>query len=175
MNMANPITGEIGNSVDFCQLFSGEIDSLYTLALLLTRDYELAEKCVLAGLERCLSGKPMPAKSAQAWSRWSVISEAAKVISKRAASVQSSNRLDVTDNPLMLATIGLPVRERFAFVVTVLERYSVKECAALLSCRSREIIKARVRAMQAIADLQPLSSSMGAPEAESESVAMVAA
>ncbi len=175
MSEANLNIGRIGDSVDFCQGFSMDIDALYSLALLLTGDLAAAETCLLAGLESCLSGRPLPEHSARSWSRWSVICEAAKAVSSRPdfAPAQVSNPLDASHNPMILAISRLPVLDRFAFVVTVLERYSVTECATLLHCQSRDVIRARVRAMQAIsAGLQALPSTS---DAEVEAAAMVAA
>lgn len=177
MSGTNPMTGQIGNSVDFCQLFSTDIDSLYFLALLLTGEHEAAESCLLAGLESCLSGGPVPENSVRSWIRWSVIRHAATVISSMPdlGTVQPSNQLDspLTENPTMLVIAGLPAFERFAFVVTVLERYSVRECATLMRCTSRDVMQARVQAMQAIsADLQAFPSAMETPV---ESTVIVAA
>lgn len=178
MSAVNPMTGQIGNSADFCQVFSLEIDSLYTLALLLIGNHEAAENCLLVGLESCLSGRPVPESSARSWSRWSVIRQAATVTLSRRdlATVQPSHPLDTTDTPMMLAIAGLPSFERFAFVVTVLERYSVRECATLLHCKTRDVIQARVRAMQGIsANLQAFPTTAEAPKVVVQSSVMVAA
>jgi hypothetical protein len=40
--------------------------------------------------------------------------------------------------------------ERFAFVMSVLEGYSDQDCALLLGCTRKDLIAARVRALQAI-------------------------
>jgi DNA-directed RNA polymerase specialized sigma24 family protein len=45
----------------------------------------------------------------------------------------------------------LPAFERFVFVMAVLERYSIQECALLLDCSTREVASARIRALQLIA------------------------
>ena len=41
--------------------------------------------------------------------------------------------------------------DRFAFVLSVLDRYSIRDCAILLKCRPWEIQRARQRAMEFIA------------------------
>jgi DNA-directed RNA polymerase specialized sigma24 family protein len=43
--------------------------------------------------------------------------------------------------------------ERFVFVISVLEGYEDRECAALLGCTVLEVDQARVQASQQIADL----------------------
>jgi DNA-directed RNA polymerase specialized sigma24 family protein len=41
--------------------------------------------------------------------------------------------------------------ERFVFVISVLEGYTVPECAALLGASAREVEQARLRALEQIA------------------------
>jgi hypothetical protein len=48
----------------------------------------------------------------------------------------------------MDAVLALEPFERFVYVLTVLERYSEHECSVLLGCARRDVIAARVRALQ---------------------------
>jgi hypothetical protein len=50
----------------------------------------------------------------------------------------------------MAAVIELPAFERFAFVMSVLEGYSDRECSLLLDCSAADLIAARTRALQQI-------------------------
>jgi DNA-directed RNA polymerase specialized sigma24 family protein len=43
---------------------------------------------------------------------------------------------------------GLPIFDRFVFVMSVLERYSDRDCALLLGCASADILPARIRAFR---------------------------
>jgi hypothetical protein len=49
------------------------------------------------------------------------------------------------------AVLGLEPFERFVYVMTVLERYSVQDCSLLLGCARRDVLAARSRALQQIA------------------------
>jgi DNA-directed RNA polymerase specialized sigma24 family protein len=42
----------------------------------------------------------------------------------------------------------LPPLERFVFVMSILERYSDWECSVLLGCSTRNVAKARMRALR---------------------------
>src|SRR5258708_31900362 len=44
----------------------------------------------------------------------------------------------------------LPPFDRFVFVMSVLERYSARECALLLDCSPTDVLPARIRAFQQI-------------------------
>jgi hypothetical protein len=46
------------------------------------------------------------------------------------------------------AVLGLADFERFAFVMSVLERYSDQDCALLLGCTRENLIAAKVSALQ---------------------------
>jgi len=39
---------------DFCAIFNEDMSALYSLALLLTADHEMAQQCFLAALDHCL-------------------------------------------------------------------------------------------------------------------------
>jgi hypothetical protein len=48
------------------------------------------------------------------------------------------------------AILELKPFERFAYVMTVLERYSDQECSVLLGCTRRDVLAARVRALKEV-------------------------
>jgi hypothetical protein len=48
------------------------------------------------------------------------------------------------------AVLALQPFERFVYVMTVLERYLDLDCSVLLGCARREVIAARIRALQQI-------------------------
>jgi hypothetical protein len=48
------------------------------------------------------------------------------------------------------AVLQLEPFERFVYVMSVLERYSDLDCSALLGCARRDVIAARIRALQQI-------------------------
>ena len=58
----------------------------------------------------------------------------------------------------------LPLFDRLVFVMSVLERYSDRECALLLGCSGADILPARIRAFQQIStkvEKSYLSQSIG--------------
>ena len=55
---------------------------------------------------------------------------------------------DVAIPPQLAAVVDLPAFERFAFVMSVLERYSDQECSVLLGRTRGEVAAARSRALQ---------------------------
>jgi hypothetical protein len=56
----------------------------------------------------------------------------------------------LTGQPEMAAVIALPAFERFVFVVSVLEGYSVENCSLLLGCARADVIAARTRAFRSL-------------------------
>jgi hypothetical protein len=56
------------------------------------------------------------------------------------------------ESPLVALVLQWTAFERFVFVMSVLEGYAVRECAALLSCTDQEIITARSQVLERLAD-----------------------
>src|SRR6202000_355206 len=82
MNFAEVSARGTRGITDFCKLFAADIDSLYSLALLLNAAHDSAEACVFAALDSCLRGMPVAETSARSWSRWNVIAQARSVLSE---------------------------------------------------------------------------------------------
>jgi hypothetical protein len=63
-------------------------------------------------------------------------------------------------NNLFAAILALDAFERFVFVMSVLERQSDEDCSSLLECSRRDIIIARILAIQCLAstDAQPVEA-----------------
>jgi len=151
-------------SSDFCQIFEEGINSLYLLSFLLTADHSIAEKCFVCGLEDSAKGNTVFKEWAQSWARRTIIRNAIRMIEPRPtdghlASPASDCVVDrVRTEPAEIAGIvEIPAFERFAFVMSVLERYSDQECSLLLSCTRGDVIAARTRALREIArSVEPL-------------------
>jgi DNA-directed RNA polymerase specialized sigma24 family protein len=138
---------------DFCQAFEAHVDSLYTLSLLLTADHDKADECVVAGLEDCLQGSPVFREWVQSWARRTVIKNAIRIISP--ARNQSKTAMGDAEQFLgadvaVAAITSLRPFERFVYVLSVLEKYSDRECATLLDCTPGQVIEARTQALQQI-------------------------
>jgi DNA-directed RNA polymerase specialized sigma24 family protein len=141
---------------DFCRIFQDDMNRLYLLSFLLTADEATAEKCFVGGLRMSKEGTPVFKEWAESWARRAIILNAIRMIRPRPTDDSVSPASDrgagrATTEPAEIADIvELPAFERFAFVMSVLERYSDHECSLLLACTHREVTEARTRALQRI-------------------------
>ena len=138
---------------DFCRIFESNMDRLYVLSLLLTADSELAEKCFVKGLEVSTDSTPVFKEWAQSWARRAIVTNAIRMIAPRPKDFQSSDHvmeLAVTYPPELAAILELPAFDRFAYVLSVLEGYPLRECALLLGTTLGEVNTARMRALQQV-------------------------
>jgi hypothetical protein len=146
------------SSTDFCRIFKADMDGLYLLALLLTADSGLAERCFVLGLEDSKSGNPVFKQWAQSWARRTIITNAIRAIVPRPDNNASPPAFNLgpqnTRVPSELAAVlGLRTFDRFAFVMSVLEGYSEGDCRLLLNCSSAELTQARILALQQLGSL----------------------
>lgn len=139
---------------DFRRLFTEEMNSLYRLALLLTADHEKAEQCFVAGLEDSTQANRVFRSWARSWAKRTIVQNAIHVLHPHEGAT-STARAPIHDGiSRSMSDFGLgPVLaledfERFVFVMSVLERYSDRECALLLGCLVQDIHEARSQAFQ---------------------------
>src|SRR2546423_11578545 len=71
-----------------------------------------------------------------------------KTIGRNADLARGMNKIPIILHPEVRAILDLAPLERFAFVMSVLERYSDNDCSILLGCARTEIVIIRARAMQ---------------------------
>jgi DNA-directed RNA polymerase specialized sigma24 family protein len=141
---------------DFCRIFRDDMDRLYLLSFLLTGDHATAEKCFVGGLRMSREGNPVFKEWAQSWARRAIILNAIRMIRPRPTDDNVSPASDrsvghaVTEPAEIADIVELAPFERFAFVMSVLERYSDHECSLQLACTRREVTAARTRALQQI-------------------------
>lgn len=151
--------GAYANGSDFCRIFKEDMKRLYLLSLVLTADPVKAEQCFVSGLEDCTSGNQVFMEWAQSWTRRAIIQNAIRLLAPRAA--ESSNRAVSNSgggfHPAraelraeLAPILELADFERFAFVLSVLERYSDHECALLLGCTRHALAAARTRALEQV-------------------------
>ena len=146
---------EYATAADFCRIFGQDMKSLFLLALLLTGDQEKAELCFDAALENASKRKTVFKEWARPWARRAVIQAAQCMINPRprgadeastSPSVASGEgrreRIEVA------AVLSLESFHRFIFVMSVLEGYSLHECAILLGTTRREVMEGRTRALE---------------------------
>ncbi len=155
---------------DFCRLFSEEMNSLYLLALLLTADQEMAERCFASALRDCRKANGVFRSWAGTWARRAIVQNAIRmtqVVPQGHAAVKgamsgaapeiSSGAFSAvpTVEPVwgLAAVTSLAPFERFVFVMSVLEAYSDQECRVLLGCLRHEVAEARLRALVRLGQL----------------------
>jgi hypothetical protein len=146
------------SKADFCRIFAEDMKDLYLLSLLLTADPEKAEQCFVSGLDDCADGNQVFKEWARSWARRAVIKNAIQLIAPQpetasdpAVRKASTNQQRPEFRIEMSALLELDSFERFAFVMSVLEGYSDRECALLLNCTRDSLIEARSRALQQVA------------------------
>jgi hypothetical protein len=146
---------EYASEQDFCKIFNTEMQSFYVLALMLTANHAEAEQVFVAALNDCLSTtgtfKPWSASR----SRLAVIQRAIKnmepALTGSKGAIREEGALPLGLSNDVATILRLDAFHRFVFVLTVLEGYSVRDCAILLRRRIPEIKAARLRAMAIVA------------------------
>jgi hypothetical protein len=142
---------------DFRLLFTEGMDELYQLSFLLTANGDKAEQCFVAGLEESLRSNRVFAEWARSWAKRVIIQNAIREVrpsppvasSSSPVARYSTGELANQDHHFNLdRVLGLAGFDRFVFVISVLERYSERDCAVLLGCLSREVAEARVRGLE---------------------------
>jgi DNA-directed RNA polymerase specialized sigma24 family protein len=138
----------------FCRIFEEDMQSFYLLAFLLTASHEHAEQCFFAAMEDALKERRVFKGWARSWSRRLVINNAIHLIAAPFGKSyeQPGSLAEANDESGALTTISavthLASFDRIVFVMSVLERYSEWECALLLDCSTRDVQRARIRALQ---------------------------
>ena len=144
---------------DFHTIFSEHLSELYQLSFLLTRDPAKAERCLVSGLEDCVTGNRAFREWARSWAKRAIVQNAIRELKPRpihSNSPPSETTLPDIDQLLsgpgghfeMDAVLDLEDFERFVFVMSVLEHYSEHDCSLLLGCSAREVREARSRALE---------------------------
>jgi DNA-directed RNA polymerase specialized sigma24 family protein len=138
---------------DFCRIFEKDMNRLYLLSFLLTGDRTIAEQCFVGGLHIAQEGNHVFKEWAESWARRAIIQNAIRMVRPWKTSEGTiSKAIFSTDNALtehgeIANIVNLQAFERFAFVMSVLERFSDKECSLLLGCSRDDVATARTRAL----------------------------
>lgn len=147
---------EYAAAADFCHVFHSDMSTLYQLAFLLAADHHVAERIFVAGFEECLNGNPVFKERIGWWSKRAIVTNAIRIMTPTSyqtddGQAHQERGRDSRSRTHEAAITGLSTFTRFVFVMTVLERFSVIECAILLGARRQDVVHARSRAMVAIA------------------------
>jgi hypothetical protein len=149
-------------TADFCRIFKEKVDSLYLLAFLLTGESETAEQSLLASFEDCIRADRVFKNWAYSWAKLAVIKN---VISKWQPPAPNAcepgtnfipaEYCKASTNCELDQVLALPRFLRFVFVLSVLERHCERDCALLLSSSRNDVRRARIMALQGIANVSP--------------------
>ena len=143
---------------DFQWLFATEVVDLFRLSHRLTADPKKAERCLILAMLECIGNSTVSKRWSLIWARRTVIRNAINLVLGIEDVVPSRLRCDV-DFHLPTGTrrevtresssiLMLPNLDRLVFVICVLERYSIMDCALLLSKSTTVVNEARVRAIK---------------------------
>jgi DNA-directed RNA polymerase specialized sigma24 family protein len=142
---------------EFCRIFAEEENALYLLALLLTADASKAEQCFVAGLEDSIQGNRVFKEWVRSWSRRMIVRNAIQMISPAPGQVNGpphvsdSGAVTLDLGSELTAVLQLAPLERFVFVMSVLEGYSIQDCSILLNCTRQYIEIAQAGSLQHVA------------------------
>lgn len=148
---------EYANQADFQKIFSDNMAGLHLLAYLLTAKRETAEQVFVAGLEDSINGNPVFRQWARSWSQRAIIKRAIKAIGPSPNGPDSELQIvqpqtgNVELDALVEGMAKLSTFQRFVFVLSTLEGYSISECATLLACPASDIVAAKSQALQKLA------------------------
>jgi len=149
---------EYASKEEFGSAFERERASLQTLALMLTANSEAAKRCLIRAFRECIASSSVSKEWVLSWARRMVIRNAISLV-MGSGGPSFVNTNDDADNGLIafspdiplsaMATsesiLDLPEFERFVFVICVLERYSIQDCALLLGKSPGEVNEVRGR------------------------------
>jgi DNA-directed RNA polymerase specialized sigma24 family protein len=162
--------GEYARKEEFVSVFECERVGLQRLALLLTANSETVKRCLIRAFRECIASSSVSKEWVLSWTRRMVIRNAISlVIDPECESFVNSS--DDADNGLIEfsqdyspgaiaeseSILDLPELDRFVFVICVLERYSMYDCALLLGRSLRDIHEARQRVGNQVGQIREIS------------------
>jgi len=164
---------------DFQQLFAKEMTDLFGLSFRLTADAGKAESCLILATRECLDNSfSVSKKWARNWVRRAVIRNAIRQVLDKEKTLCHGVRRDmepefhlqpseyrIEDLQESLAVLDLPDLDRLVFVICVLERYSILDCALLMRRSPNDVNDARVRATNQVIEAEGWNHLMGSARA----------
>jgi DNA-directed RNA polymerase specialized sigma24 family protein len=141
---------------DFEQVFAKENTDLLRLSLQLTADAAKAENCLMLAMRDCLFMGNVARDRVPMWARRMVMRNAIRQVWGYGNDILGESGYEFYLQPSefspavlreSVAILSLPDLERVAFVMCVLERYSILDCALVLSRTPQEVYEALVRAI----------------------------
>ncbi|HZZ15179.1 MAG TPA: hypothetical protein VFE08_04370 [Candidatus Sulfotelmatobacter sp.] len=159
----NARANEYASFGDFCRIHVEQMNSLYLLSLLLTADPQKAEQCFISGFDDSVSHRFVFKERASFWARRSIILQAIRLsrprpnnegeLNTKLLPSRGSVPTEVRTHPKFAGIVELDTFERFVFIMSLLEKYSVQECSLLLSCFRGDVNRARTAAIRHLASV----------------------
>jgi DNA-directed RNA polymerase specialized sigma24 family protein len=167
--MFNHVQPDIANfrsdyakGADFCEVLERDMKPLYLLTFLLTTNHKDTEQCFGAVVEETFEENRVFKAWVRPWVKRCLIRKAIQMVFSRPARDKEEQNLwwEELGEPelrnVINAVIGLDTRERFAYVMSILEGYSAKDCSLLLDCTMESAVRLRVQASCRLAASDPL-------------------
>jgi DNA-directed RNA polymerase specialized sigma24 family protein len=159
---------------DFRTIFNEGLEELYQLSFLLTRDSAKAERCLVGGIEDCVTENRVFREWARSWAKRTIVQNAIRELKPRPSQSNSllsnakySSMDQYSKDPSGHFELDVVLRladfERFVFVMSILEHYSEHDCALLLGCSARDIRVGSTRALKELADSHHMEPSDNQP------------
>jgi DNA-directed RNA polymerase specialized sigma24 family protein len=155
--------GEYATPADFCRIFRDEMKPLYLLAFLLTANHAKAEECFRAALADVSKESGVFKEFASSCVRRVIIAHAIRLAAPSSlrfdetSDIWNEAAMDSAASQVINRLAQLRPLDRFAFVLTVLERYRDVECAVLLGCARRDLMQARMRALRGLGTIASIA------------------
>jgi hypothetical protein len=144
----DPLQEDAG-ATDYAEIFIDQMNGLYLLSFLITADRQIAERCFSKALDEYVDARGEFLEWAKQDGRRAVLRHSIQIM--RPAPKQAySWSLYGNARPLVWAAYqpfaaitSLSTFERFVFVMSVIEGFSPKNCAALLKCSIEDVVIGR--------------------------------
>lgn len=157
---------EYASADDVQKLFAAAMNDLFCLAFLLTANVDRAEDCIIRSIRECIKNTRALRENLLAWIRNSVIRNGIAIVKE--FGVDSPGGLQIDSIPLIpessQAWVGttdfsagileLSSFDRLVYVLCIIEHYSSRHCALLLSTSREQVHEARTRALAHIAEFE---------------------
>jgi len=157
------VKGLYAAAEDFEQFFATQNTDLLRLSLQLTADAEKAERCLILAIRDCYFRSNVLKDRVDTWARRMVMRNAIRLVWGTSNDILVESGSEFSSQPSYcslealresVAILTLPDLDRLAFVICVLERYSILDCALLLRRAPREVYQAIARATSQVIPLE---------------------
>ena len=151
----SPRSRSYATCADFCENFARDLQPLYRLALLLMGTPTEADQCLAVTIEDCVNARSVFKGWERSWTRRCLVINAIRhVFSQQSESrwkTDLSRQIDPELGKITAIRLAPPLL-RFVFVMSVLEKYPMYDCALLLGCTQRDVVEARINILRQLTD-----------------------